>query len=1071
MKRLVFLLIFTVTSFGSVKANTGYMKLMRTPDASKDKLCFIYQDDLFTSNLDGTNPVRLVKAVGTEAFPRFSPNGKLIAFTSYFNGNLNVYTIPAEGGEVKQVTFESEGATMLEWSNDGKYIYFLARTQSFSPFFARIFKVSVNGGLPEVLPVDQASTLCFNDNGDSYVLNRHSMYFWWWKRYKGTANTDIWLYDGKTKRFKNLTKTDTNESWPIWVGNSIFYVSEDGGLGNLFKLDLLTNKKVKVTNFTKDNIQWPSLSSDRKNIVFECNGGIYKYDIYKNKTVEIKIKKTVQNVIPQYEFVRPSKLLTAYHISPTGKRVVFSARGEIFSAPAKNGEIRQLTFNSGARDEEPVWSPKGDKIAFISDMDGEENIYLIDQFAKTQPEKLTNRKEKFIEDLSWSPDGNYLSYKTNDFKLYVFSLKDKKEILVNDSKRYGQLDYSWSPDGNWLVYTTYGTNMLPQIKVYNLTTAKEYLIFKSFEQNYNPVFSNDGKYLYFVTSRQGDKSRIAMLSLTKTEEDPLFKEWDEEKVKVEKSNKEGQEIKKSGKKSAKKEKVTVNIDFEGIMDRVELLPVKGYKFVDILSGKDGLYIGFRKIAEKLANKSTAGFSFGFDLYYYKIKEDKLTEIANGIRGFVLSSDQKHLLLAKKGSFQIIPAGQKAGKKGIISLSNVEMKLDRKAEWRQIFNESWRMVRDQFYDKNIHGVNWKKMKKKYSCLIDYCETRNDVNRVLVQLVGELNASHQGARGGDIEKPDTVKIGALGAVLTPDKSGYYKFSKIYKGNPFYSRYKAPLSSPWKKVKNGDFLIAIDGNAVTTKTDYRKYLINKVGKTVFLTINNKPQKKGSWEVRVKPVSSEGSLRYLDWIEGNRKTVTEKSDGRIGYIHLNYMGTEQLNKFMNYIQGYYDKEGLILDVRFNGGGGIDPQLIDYLERKQYQVVRLRDSIDMPRPDSLFRGKVIVLCNEHSYSDAEVFPNAFKVRKLGKVVGVPTLGFVIAVNGYSLIDGGNIRKTFIGIWDINGNQLESRGAIPDIIVENNPNDLVKGIDAQLNKAIEVLLEEINESSVFPKVNTSIKER
>jgi len=1008
MKRLAFLIVLLLAAVGSVKANTDYMKLMRTPDASKDKLCFIYQDDLFVSNLDGSNPVRLVKAVGVEAFPKFSPDGKVIAFTSYFNGNLNVYTIAANGGQIKQVTFESEGATMLEWSNDGKFIYFLARTKSFSPFFARIFKVSLNGGLPTVLPVDQASTLCFNDKGDAYVLNRHSMYFWWWKRYKGTANTDIWMYREKTKKFENLTKTDTNESWPIWVKNSIFYVSEEGGLGNLYKLDLTTKKTTKLTNFKKDNVQWPSLSSDRKNIVFECDGGIYRYDIEKNKTVEIKIKKTVQNVIPEYEFVRPAKLLTAYHISPTGKRVVFSARGEIFTAPKKYGEIRQLTFNSGARDDEPVWSPKGDKIAFISDMDGEENVYFIDQFAKKPATKVTNRKEKFIEDLNWSPDGNYLSYKTNDFKLYIFSLKDNKEILVNSSKRYGQLDYSWSPDSNWLVYTTYGTNMLPQIKVYNVKTQKEHLVFKSFEQNYNPVFSDDGKYLYFVTSRQGDKSRVAMLSLTKSDEDPLFKEWDEEKVKEEKkdaANKEEKNNKKSTKKSDKKEKVTVKIDFDGIMDRVELLSVKGYRFVDILPGKDGLYIGFRERKEKLLNKSSH-FSFGFDLYYYKIKDDKLTKIATGINGFTLSHDKKQLLLAKKGSFQITAAGRKAGKEGIISLSSLEMKLDRKAEWRQIFNESWRMVRDQFYDKNIHGVNWNKMKKKYSKLIEYCETRNDVNRVLVQLVGELNASHQGARGGDIEKPKKVKIGALGAVLTPDKSGYYKFAKIYKGNPFYSQYKSPLSSPWKKVKEGDFLISIDGSTVKTNVDYRKYLINKVGKTVFLKVNSKPQTEGAWEVRVKPLSNEGNLRYLDWIEGNRKLVTEKSSGRIGYIHLNYMGGEQLNKFMNYIQAYFDKEGLILDVRFNGGGGIDPQLIDYLERKQYQVVRLRDSVDMPRPDSLFRGKVVVLCNEHSYSDAEVFPNAFKVRKLGKVIGVPTLGFVIAVNGYPLIEVSTFGKT-----------------------------------------------------------------
>jgi len=321
------------------------------------------------------------------------------------------------------------------------------------------------------------------------------------------------------------------------------------------------------------------------------------------------------------------------------------------------------------------------------------------------------------------------------------------------------------------------------------------------------------------------------------------------------------------------------------------------------------------------------------------------------------------------------------------------------------------------------------------------------------------------------PEQVVIGSLGAELSADESGFYRFDKIYAGNPFYSEYKAPLGHPWQKVKPGDYLIAIDGNSVSTKVDYHTYLLNTVGKTVFLKVNDKPVAKGAWEVKVKPVSSEYRLRYLNWVENNRKLVEEKSHGRIGYIHLNYMLGTQLSKFLNAIQANFDKEGLILDVRFNGGGGIDPQLIDYLERRQYQVTRNRDGLDLPRPSNIFRGKVVVMCNEHSYSDAEVFPNAFKVLGLGKLVGVQTLGFVIAVNGHELIDGGNIRKTFIGIWDINGNQLEGRGAIPDFIVQNNPNDLAKGIDDQLNKAIEVVTEEIDGKPASPKVKTTIRPR
>ncbi len=1077
MKKCFFILAFVVFAFYGYSSN--YIKLGRTPDMSKDKVVFVYQDDLLVANVDGSNVKRLVKAVGPESFPKFSPDGRWIAFTSYYNGNRNVYVIPAEGGKIRQITFEPEGAQMLEWSNDGKYIYYLTSRGCFSKFFRKIYKIRVKDGKPEGIgeefPVDMASTLCFNDKGDAYTLNRHSLYFWWWKRYKGSANTDIWVYDKKAKKIKNLTKTDFNESWPIWSGDYIYFVSEENGTGNLFRINLKTKKKEQITFHKKDNVQWPSLSSDRKHIVYECNSGIWKLDLTTLKYKEIKLSADIDSILPEYEYVNPSNLITAFSISPTGKRVVFSARGEIFTAPKKYGEIRQITFNSGARDDEPVWSPEKDKIAFVSDRDGEENIYLVDQFAKTEPVKLTNRKRGFISDLRFSPDGNYLSYTTNDFAFYVFDIKAKKEILISKTKRDFSREYFWSPDSRWIVYTETMPNYHNAIYVYSIDEKKSYKLFSSVFGIANPVFSSDGKYVYFISSRYGENANIAMIMLQKEDKNPLEKEWDEEKVEEKgKSAKEDKNVKKTDKKEGrdkKKQKTAkVKIDFNGIEKRVELLPLNGYTIWQISPIKGGLYVAFKPITKKLSAKRSAKWSFGFNLYYYDVKENKLTEVAKGVYGFDISHDNKSVALYYKNSFQIVRAKAKAGKDGRISLANLSMKLDRKAEWHQIFNEAWRMVRDMFYDENLHGVDWGKMKRKYVKLVDYCQTRSDLNRILEQLVGELNASHQGARGGDFrEKPKKMGIGSLGAVLVPDGK-YYKFAKIYKGNPFYSEYNSPLDKPYVKVKEGDYLIKIDNRTVKTDRDYRWYLINKAGKTVILTVNDKPSEKGAWEIKVKPISSEYMLRYLDWVESNRRLVEKMSDGQIGYIHLNYMLGKNLAVFYDYIRYYFDKKGVIIDVRWNGGGGIDPQLIDYLERRQYQVTRLRNGEDLPRPFDIFRGKIVVLCNEFSYSDAEVFPNAFKVRKLGKLIGVPTLGFVIAVNEYPLIDGGTVRKTFIGIWDIYGNQLESRGAIPDIIVQNDPNEFVKGKDSQLLKAIEVLKKEIKNNPPKP-VNTSIKPR
>ena len=1076
MRKFIFVFFVFLFTIGGFSAN--YLKLAKTPDAGINKLVFVYQDDLFTSNLDGSCVRRLVKAVGPESFPKFSPDGKWIAFTSYYNGNRNVYVIPAEGGEIHQITFEPEGAQMLEWSNDGKYIFYLTTRGCFSRFFRKIYKIRVKDGKPigigEEFPVDMASTLCFNDKGDAYTLNRHSLYFWWWKRYKGSANTDVWVYNKKTKKIENITKTNFNETWPIWAGDYIYFVSENNkGIANIFRINLKTKKREQIT-FHKDYaVQWPSLSSDRKYIVYECGASLWKLNLTNLKYNEIKIKADVDSILPEYEFVNPSKLITSFAISPTGKRIVFSARGEIFTAPKKNGEIRQITFNSGARDDEPVWSPKKDKIAFISDRDGEENIYMVDQFAKTEPVKLTDRKSGFISDLRFSPDGNYLTYRTNDFAFYVFNIAAKKEILISKTKRDFSREYCWSPDSRWIVYTEKMPNYHNAIYVYNVVENKSFKVYSSVFNIANPVFSADGKYIYFISSRYGTNANLAMIMLQKEKKNPLEKEWDEEIVKKEEKGKDKKETKskkvaKDTKKKSDKEKV--KIDFDGIERRVELLPLNGYVIWEIKPIKGGLYVAFKPETKDLTVKRSSRWSFGFNLYYYDVKENKLTEVAKNVYGFDISNDQKWVGIFYKTSFQIARAKAKASPKDRISLSSLSMKLDRKAEWHQIFGESWRMVRDMFYDKNLHGVDWKKMRRKYEKMVDYCQTRSDLNRILEELVGELNASHQGARGGDFrEKPKKVGIGSLGAILIPDGK-FYKFAKIYKGNPYYKQYNSPLDKPYIKVKEGDYLIKIDNRIVKTDRDYRWYLINKAGKTVILTVNNKPSEKGAWDIKVKPISSEYMLRYLNWVERNRALVEKESNGEIGYIHLNYMLGSNLAVFYDYIRYYFDKKGLILDVRWNGGGGIDPQLIDYLERKQYQVTRLRNGEDLPRPMDIFRGKIVVLCNEFSYSDAEVFPNAFKVRKLGKLIGVPTLGFVIAVNEYPLIDGGTIRKTFIGIWDIYGNQLESRGAIPDIIVENDPNQFEKGYDAQLQKAIEVLKKEIK-SEKPKKIDTSIKPR
>jgi len=1063
MRKMLFLMMIMFCFAVCVVAQQEPIRLMRYPDVANGKIVFCYQGDLWLVEQSGGRAMRLTVHHGDEIYPKFSPDGKWIAFTGNYLGGTNIFIIPVDGGQPKQLTYHPSSDRVQGWTPDSKYVIFTSSRTTYSWAYAELFKVSIDGHYPEMLPVDRGDQPSLSPDGKKMAFNRHPGRFWWWKRYKGTFNQDVWIYDFDGKTFEQATKYEGNDNWPMWgKDNKIYFVSDRNHTVNIFAYSLEDKQIQQITQHTDDGVQWPSMSPDGEFIVYENNGQLYLLDTMKGTTDEVVVSAPTDDRFDLVEFVNPKGHIQSFNISPSGKRAIFGARGEIFTVPAEMGDIRNLTESASAREQYPVWSPNGKYIAYVSDVNGEQEVYIIDQKGEDEQIQLTDNG-KFKFGLKWSPNSKNLLYRTNNHYLYMIDVDNKSVVEVAYNKFTELGDYSWSPDSKWIAYSFNEKNRNADIYLYSVDEKKSHQFTKGATDDYNPVFTTDGKTLVYLSEPIPGSRKMYSISLMPEEEEPYRKEEDEEEVTEEEEDKEkpeegkeekaeGAEEKKEEEKEAKEEKpkedkkkdeVVVEIDFENVMDRVRVVPVGKGNPYNLQMTKGHYYF------------LSSGTLYSFDVK--KVKTEKVVDKASRYR---IAAKGKKILIRDGSTYQIVEAKAGGGSKKTVNLDGLTMKIDRLAEWKQIFNEGWRMVRDYFYDENYHGVDWKGVREHYGSLLPYVRTRDELNTLMAEMVGELNASHQGVGGGD-DPPSKKRysVAMLGAELEPDyEVGYYRFTKIYKGDKSDSRYRAPLDADYVKIKRWDYLLAINGQPVPATDNYLKYLVNQHRNHITLTTNSVTMMEGAVKTRIKPLTSDYRLRYKEWIDKNTRLVDEMSDGKVGYVHLAGMGGRDLDVFKKYFQAYRYKEAIIIDVRYNGGGSIDPALIDMLERRQYQTTRVRDSAPVERPADIFGGKVVVLCNEYSFSDAEVFPSAVKVRKLGTIIGKQTLGFVIAVSGYRLVDGGNIRKTFVGLWEPDGTQLETRGAVPDIIVENLPEDEVKGKDAQLEKAISYLMEEIKKS-------------
>lgn len=1064
MKKELVCLGLAAGMFSAVQADEA--RLLRFPATNGTDVVFTYAGDLYKAPLSGGEAQRLTSHIGYEIFPRFSPDGKSIAFTGQYDGNTEVYLVSADGGEPKRLTYTSTNSrddlgdrmgpnnVTMTWTRDGKQIVY--RNRIGDGFEGKLWTVSKDGGMSEALPLPEGGFCCYSPDGKKLAYNRVFREFRSWKYYRGGMADDIWIYDSQAKKVTNITNNVAQDIFPMWIGEEIFFASDRDMTMNLFVYNTKTGITEKVTNYTDYDVKFPS--TDGTIIVYEQGGYLYKLDPKTRRSEKISITLNSDNVDARSEQKHVSDDLTAASLSADGKRVVVTARGEVFDVPVQKGVTRDITRTPGAHEREAEWAPDGKYIAYISDRTGETEVWL-EAAEGGDPIQLTKDNDTYIRSIQWSPDSKSILYTDRKNRVVTVDVasKTKKEILRNPESEF--YDVSYSPDSQWLTYTKPAANQMSVVYIYNLKTGKEYPVTEKWYNSSEPVFSTDGKYLIFSSDRDFNPiygrlewnhvytrmGGIYLVMLEKSTPSPFLPK--DENVGEEKSETAD---KKEGKEATVSQGVTVRIDTEDMLGRIVKLPLGTNNYRNFYSdGKTVWYWG-------------NGGTHAFDLDKQK---DEL--VAEGAYMDVTSGSEKALFLKGNTLYVTGLPKTKTALTDAVDLSDMVATIDYPQEWAQIFDEAWRAYRDGFYLENMHGVDWKAIKAKYECLLPYAKTRLDLNYIISEMIGELACGHAYVNPGDYKQIKRISMGLLGAELSRDKSGYYRIEKIIPGAPYSQKLRSPLTEPGMDIQEGDYITAIDGVSTTSVDNIYKLLVGKADVLTELTVN-KQAVKGGRKVVVTPISDEYPLYHYNWVQKNLKRVEEATNGRVGYIYIPDMGPEGLNEFARYFYPQLDKEALIIDDRANGGGNVSPMIIERLLRKPYRMTMSRTStMTGTIPDATQYGPKVLLINKYSASDGDLFPWSFKANQLGTVIGTRTWGGIVGISGsLPYMDGTDIRVPFFTNYDAKTGQwiVENHGVDPDILLDNDPIQEQAGVDQQLEKAIEVVLEQLKDRKPLPGV-------
>lgn len=1095
MKRLLMYCLFLVFFFISLKAFSDQSegRLLRFPDVHDTRITFVYAGDLWTVGTEGGTARRLTSHPGLELFPKFSPDGSKIAFTGQYDGNFNVYVMPAEGGTPKQLTFTPDPTHMPErmgpnnevitWLPDGKSILFLSRQNTYNDWFGHLFTIPVDGGLAVPLPLPKGGLTSFSSDGTKIAYNPIFRNFRTWKRYDGGLAQDVWTYDLVNKKSKRITDWKGTDSFPMWHGDTIYFNSDrdENRRFNLYAYSLTSGQTTKVTSFKDYDVLWPSLGGDK--IVFENGGFLYLYSISGNENHKLTIMVNSDTVLSQPRWVDLQDYISGFSISPEGKRAIIEARGDIFTVPAKEGPTRNLTASSNADERYASWSPDAKWIAYVADQSGEDEIYVIGGDGRGQPVRVTTTGDCIKYAPVWSPDSHKLAWSDKNNKLYFVDIDSKKIQMIDSSNVFEIREYGWSPDSKWVAYSKPQENQFTTVELYSLATNQVTHLTDSFTNNHTPVFDPGGEYLYLLSERTYNEelglfdfsftnrnaTRIYAVMLKADKPSPFAAKSDEagEKKDDEKKPAEPPKTvdKKSDKKAVGEQKPEVpeaiknfRIDLTGLSNRIVPVPIGADNITGLDASAEAVYY------VTAPSQGLAG-PIGSDtakVHRYDLKEKKDVVILTPVDEWVLSSDHKQLAYHSAKIYGIVDSTKEGSKPGDgqLDLGKLQARVDYHQEWAEIFDEAWRQERDYFYSPKMNGVDWKKIRDLYAPLVPYVNNRYDLIYVIGEMIGELGNSHTYVGGGDMPDLKAVGEGYLGAYFELDSvSGYYRIKKIFPGDNSRDDYRSPLTEPGVVAHEGDYILSVDGKELKAPTSPYSMFQNKADQIVDLELNSSPSTRGSRHVAVKPIASEFSLHYLDWVDTNRAKVDKASEGKLGYIYLPDMDSEGLNEFVRQYFPQIRKQGLIIDARYNGGGFVDQLVLERLRRVLVGMGVSRNGGESTEPPQVFVGPMVCLANEFSASDGDIFPFYFQQYKLGPVIGKRTWGGVRGIRGYiRLLDGGYVTRPEFSLYDLKSQWvLENHGVTPDIEVENLPEDESQGVDAQLNRAIEYLMKEIQE--------------
>jgi tricorn protease len=1123
---------------GRAEPDPNDTRLITQPAVSKDKIAFIYAEDLWVADLDGKNPKRLTSDIGVESYPAFSPDGQTIAFSAQYEGNTDVYTIPVTGGVPKRITYHPGPDIVRGFTNDGK-ILFNSNRNVFSNRHMQLFTVGLEGGMPEQLPIPHGFEASFSPDGTRIAYCPQRDVTGQWKNYRGGTHSRVWVFHRKSNEVVQIPQPESrcNDSDPNWVGDKLYFRSDRNGEYNVYTFDLESKAVKQITNH--EDFPVVDIATGGGNIVYEQAGYLHKLDPTDGKSAKIKVGIAIDLTEARPRFVKGAKYVRGATVSPSGARAAFEFRGEIVTVPAEKGDPRNLTNTPGVCERSPAWSPNGATIAYFSDASGEYELHLAPQNGKGEVKKIKLKGGGFYQNPVWSRDSKKIAFVDNGQNLYILDVESGKQTTVAEPKYglgRGLKTGNWSHDSKWLAYSMENAAKISQVFIYSLEQDKSSPVTDGLSEATEPVFDLNGKYLYFIASDETGMSKHGFMQssadsqrprftmnvvvLRKDLPSPFLKESDEEKGEPKVAAPAGgngspggavglplggldlpDEIKDRMKAAQAKATGPLKIDFEGIDQRILALPVPPGNYGNLQTGQPNQLFYMTRPDMMAAMRGGPGAAPPTSsLSKFDIDKRKSEVVQPAVMTYELTPDGKKMLYATSPTNWLIgPAGSPMGGMGglaallggggaggapggggrgagpgagggsgpladmgpkTLNLEAIEVRVDPEAEWKQIFNEAWRVNRDFFYDPGMHGADWPAMKKKYEPLLKDLTSTADLYRVIRWMLSELAVGHSYHTVGErpLEKK-TVPGGLLGADYEV-VDGRYKFKKIYGGVNHEARLRSPLTAPGVNVKEGEFLLAVRGVDLKAPTEIFSLFENSANKSIEITVGPTADGKNSRTVTVEPLENEYAIRNLDWVESNMRKVHKATDGKVAYVYVPDTAMGGLAAFKRYFFPQIDKEAVIVDERFNSGGWIADYYIDILRKPFLSYFAPRYGDDWRIPSAAIHGPKVLLIDEGAGSGGDMFPWMFRKNKLGPLVGKRTWGGLVGIGGYpQLMDGGNVTAPSMAFWAPDaGFAIENEGVAPDIEIEQWPKDIIAGKDPQLEKAIELVMEELKKN-------------